>query len=105
MSSQNDTGQACSTWNTCMQMFHVEHTSRVSFCKNETPNHRKHTMQRILAAVALTAVLAPAAHAQDKYTHGPDSMEQDGVPRGEVIKFRHKSEVFAKTERDCAVHI
>jgi enterochelin esterase family protein len=60
-------------------------------------------MKRTLATIVL--VIASPVIAQEKYTHGPDSMVQDGVPQGKVEKFRHKSEVFPKTERDMAIYV
>jgi enterochelin esterase-like enzyme len=62
-------------------------------------------MKRVFASVACVLLAVPVARAQNKYEYGPDSMEKEGVPHGKVEKFRHKSEVFARTERDCAVYI
>ncbi len=53
----------------------------------------------------LAFVLRPAA-AADEYTHGPDSVRHDGVPKGTVTKFRwDKSKVFEGTERDYWVYV
>ena len=62
-------------------------------------------IKRILATVTIAAAALTAVHAKDDYKLGPDSMEQPGVPRGEVSQFRYKSEIFAKTERDVWVYI
>jgi enterochelin esterase-like enzyme len=62
-------------------------------------------IKRILATVTIAAAALSAVHAKDDYKLGPDSMEQSGVPRGHVSQFRHKSEIFAKTERDVWVYI
>ena len=62
-------------------------------------------IKRILATVTIAAAALTAVHAKDDYKLGPDSMEQPGVPRGHVSQFRHKSEIFAKTERDVWVYI
>ncbi|MBI3824099.1 MAG: esterase family protein [Planctomycetes bacterium] len=62
-------------------------------------------MNRFVASFACVAMLLAAAHAKDDYKPGPDSEPQKGVPEGKVEKFRHKSEIFAKTERDVAVYI
>jgi len=62
-------------------------------------------IKRILATVTIAAAALTAVHAKDDYKLGPDSMEQPGVPRGHVSQFRHKSEIFAKTERDLWVYI
>lgn len=63
-------------------------------------------IRRIVAtiAVVITPLIVPVAYAIDDYKLGPDSMEQKGVPKGNVEMFRHKSEVFAKTERDVWVY-
>jgi enterochelin esterase family protein len=81
-------------------------------------------MFRTLAAVAVFVLLicTLAAPAQDKdkakdkdkpkekpksiYQHGPDSKEQDGVPKGkEVAMPKWKSKVFDGTERDWWVYV
>lgn len=67
-------------------------------------------MLRTLIAAALVAFAVSPARAQDKpkalYSHGPDSKEQEGVPKGKEIKMpAWKSEVFAGTERDWWVYV
>jgi enterochelin esterase-like enzyme len=60
---------------------------------------------RLVAVLALLGVPLGLVHAKDDYKLGPDSMEQPGVPKGEVVQFRVKSEIFDKTERDVWVYI
>ena len=73
-------------------------------------------MNSFPASVVLAAVLAvpaaalqqpPAAPVDEKtlYPLGPDSQRQDGVPKGTVTKWTWKSNVFAKTERDCWTYV
>ncbi len=62
-------------------------------------------MKRILASVIASFVLVATAHAIDDYKLGPDSMEQPGVPKGEVTTFKWESKVFAGTARDCWVYV
>jgi enterochelin esterase family protein len=61
-------------------------------------------MKRILVSIVITSIVT-IAHAKDDYKLGPESMVQKDVPHGEIINFRHKSEVFAKTERDVQVYV
>jgi enterochelin esterase family protein len=68
------------------------------------------TISRILV---LSILAVGAAVAQDKpkidekklYPLGPDSQRQEGVPKGTVTKWSWKSNVFAKTERDCWTYV
>jgi enterochelin esterase family protein len=60
---------------------------------------------RLFAVLAALAASFSMAHAKDDYKLGPDSMEQPGVPRGEMIKFEWKSEIFPKTVRDVWVYV
>ncbi|HKB41151.1 MAG TPA: esterase family protein, partial [Gemmataceae bacterium] len=53
----------------------------------------------------LTAVLCTGAAQGQEYKHGPDSMEQPGVPRGKVTKHTWKSEVFSGTVREYWVYV
>ncbi|HZZ77929.1 MAG TPA: alpha/beta hydrolase-fold protein [Gemmataceae bacterium] len=62
-------------------------------------------IRRVAAIAILLAGIAPVAHAIDDYKLGPDSMVQPGVPQGKIEKFRHKSNIFANTEREVAVYI
>lgn len=66
-------------------------------------------MLRVLPIVAfalLLAVVLRSACAADDYTHGPDSVRHDGVPRGTVTPFRwEKSKVFEGTVRDCWLYV
>jgi enterochelin esterase-like enzyme len=59
-----------------------------------------------LLVIAVVA-LAPANRAQsaDDYKLGPDSMRQEGVPKGKVTKHHWKSKVFAGTERDYWLYV
>src|SRR5947207_2922947 len=57
-----------------------------------------------IAATALAILAAPIA-AQEKRTYGPDSEEHKDVPQGAVTQMKHKSEVFAKTERDVWIYV
>jgi enterochelin esterase-like enzyme len=49
----------------------------------------------------------PAAPVDEKklYPLGPDSQRQEGVPKGTVTKWTWKSNVFAKTERECWTYV
>ena len=63
-------------------------------------------MIRRLSAVLLLTGLVAAARAADDYPLGPDSMVQDGVPKGEVTKYSwNESKVFAGTQRDYWVYV
>lgn len=44
-------------------------------------------------------------HAKDEYKLGPDSMSQQGVPKGKIEKFVWKSTVFPATQRDVFVYV
>ncbi len=39
------------------------------------------------------------------YAHGPDSVRQDGVPKGVVTRHEWKSSVFAGTVREYFVYV
>lgn len=59
-------------------------------------------MRNILFSVMLFFVLAQ----QQEYTPGPDSKPQEGVPKGEVMKFTFdKSKVFPGTWREYWVYV
>ena len=60
---------------------------------------------RCLGAALLVAALLSSARAIDDYKPGPDSMPQDGVPKGTVTKHSWKSQVFPGTERDYWVYV
>jgi enterochelin esterase-like enzyme len=60
---------------------------------------------RFAAAIVLLAVPLLVAKAQDDYKLGPESMEHDGVPKGELSKFEWKSEIFPKSIREVAVYV
>lgn len=55
--------------------------------------------------LALLLIAAPV-FAADDYQPGPDSMPQDGVPKGELLKFEFKdSKIFPGTVRDYWVYV
>ena len=76
-------------------------------------------MNRLILRFAFLSLLAAPAAAQQNpqqppspqvdekklYPLGPDSQRQDGVPKGTVTKWTWKSNVFAKTERDCWTYV
>jgi enterochelin esterase family protein len=60
----------------------------------------------VLATIAAFGLSAVAANATDDYKLGPDSMRQDGVPRGFVIQDKWVSKsVFPGTERDYWIYV
>ncbi len=70
-------------------------------------------------SIALLALLIPPAAAAQQppaqqppqvdekklYPLGPDSERQEGVPKGTVTKWTWKSNVFARTERECHTYV
>jgi enterochelin esterase family protein len=62
---------------------------------------------RIRLAAIVLLLIAPAlmAQAQENYKLGPDAMEKEGVPKGELSKFEWKSEIFPKTIREVSVYV
>jgi enterochelin esterase family protein len=56
-------------------------------------------------AVLFAATQQPPIDEKKLYPLGPDSERQDGVPKGTVSKWSWKSNVFAKTERDCWTYV
>jgi enterochelin esterase-like enzyme len=58
-----------------------------------------------LLASAVCVISFSAARAADDYKLGPDSMPQDGVPKGKVSQHHWKSEIFPGTERDYWVYV
>ncbi len=64
-------------------------------------------MPRFFLVLAATlAVLVCPLFGADDYPLTPDSQPQDGVPKGEVIKFTFaESTVFPGTTRDCWVYV
>src|SRR3954466_6659732 len=60
---------------------------------------------RVLASLLVVALTHHSAHAQDNYVLGPESKEQEGVPKGEVTKYTWESKVFAGTTRDYWVYV
>lgn len=59
----------------------------------------------MLLALCLTAFAPPAFAAGELYPLGPDSQEQQGVPRGRVEKFEWTSRIFHGTRRDAWVYV
>ena len=56
--------------------------------------------------VASTAFAQPPTQPQENYPPHPDSVEQPGVPKGEVLKFTYdKSKIFPGTWREYWVYI
>src|SRR5262245_55408760 len=69
-------------------------------------------MRCLLLLFALTGLFAtllpsaPQVGAADDSTFGPDSVPQNGVPKGKVTQFKWKtSKVFEGTERDCWLYV
>ena len=63
-------------------------------------------MRRTMFSMALCLVLSATSDAADDYKLGPDSVPQDGVPKGTVTKHTwSESQVFAKTTRDYWVYV
>src|SRR6478672_2103385 len=60
---------------------------------------------RFAVRLALLFVAAVATFAADDYTLGPDSMPQEGAPRGEVTKYSWHSQIFPGTVRDYWVYV
>lgn len=63
----------------------------------------------LAALLGLWAALlppSPPAQAADDYTFGPDSLPQEGVPKGKVTPFKwDKSKVYEGTVRDCWLYV
>jgi enterochelin esterase family protein len=53
----------------------------------------------------LAAQQPPPVDEKKLYPLGPESQRQEGVPRGTVTKWSWKSNVFARTERDCWTYV
>jgi enterochelin esterase-like enzyme len=62
--------------------------------------------RRILQlAVRSSLTFLSTAFAAEDYKLGPDSMPQEGVPRGEVTKYHLTGKIFPGTERDYWVYV
>ncbi|MEO5804637.1 MAG: SMP-30/gluconolactonase/LRE family protein [Verrucomicrobiota bacterium] len=60
--------------------------------------------RRVILSIFVSATLS--AGAADDYVPGPDSKPQEGVPKGEVLKFTfEKSKVFPGTTREVTVYV
>src|SRR2546425_8693734 len=58
------------------------------------------------AAVSVFVFSLSVARAADDYQPGPDSKPQEGVPKGEVMKFVfEQSKIFPGTTRDVSVYV
>ena len=62
-------------------------------------------LRRFLVAMPVLTGLIATLPARADFKYGPDSEEQPGVPRGEVVQFKHTSQVFAGTVRDVWVYV
>ncbi len=49
--------------------------------------------------------LAMSAYAESDYQLGPDSLPQEGVPKGKLTQYEWKSTIFADTVRDYWIYI
>jgi enterochelin esterase-like enzyme len=61
-------------------------------------------MTRWVGGAVAALTLAGVALAADDYKFGPDSMPQEGVPKGKVEKFTWESKIFPGTVRDYWVY-
>ena len=59
----------------------------------------------MLAAILISLLTAPALASDEDYELGPDSMRQEGVPQGIVIKDVWHSKIFPETVRDYWVYV
>src|SRR5262245_45795733 len=62
-------------------------------------------MNRCLWSAFLALAAAHVISAADDYKLGPDSMPQEGVPKGTVEKFTWESKIFPGTVRDCWTYV
>ncbi len=63
-------------------------------------------MLRVLFPLICLALCPPLGLAADDYPPGPDSKPQEGVPKGEVLKFTFdRSKIFPGTTREYSVYI
>ena len=62
-------------------------------------------MKKLLSLMSAVSLAMLPCLAADDYKLGPDSMEQAGVPKGQVTKFTWESKVFNGTTRDCWVYV
>src|SRR5258708_30351965 len=62
-------------------------------------------MQRKILVWMITFAAAASWAAADDYKLGQDSLPQEGVPRGEVTKYKWESKVFPGTVRDYWVYV
>ncbi len=62
-------------------------------------------MTKFLFAIVSLLAASVLVRAADDYKLGPDSMPQDGVPRGEVTKHKWESKIFPGTVRDYWLYV
>src|SRR3954463_9483967 len=82
----------------------------ISFLLTIATRYQRTSMKltRAIFSLALSFLLlnAVAAQTTDNYQPGPDSKPQEGVPKGEVLKFTFdKSKIFPGTTRDYWVYV
>src|SRR5437899_387728 len=67
------------------------------------PHYSSQCFIPIILLILSQSISAPAA---DDYQPGPDSKEQPGVPKGEVMKFTFEnSKIFPGTARDYWIYV
>lgn len=59
----------------------------------------------VLLGIATSLIATTSLFAEEPYKLGPDSMRQDGVPKGEVTKHIWTSQVFEGTIREYFVYV
>jgi len=60
----------------------------------------------LLRLIVVSTFSASALHAADDYQPGPDSKPQEGVPKGEVLKFTFdRSKIFPGTTREYWIYV
>ena len=62
-------------------------------------------MRSLSLSLLLIVLAAFSSGAADDYVLGPDSMPQEGVPRGQVTKLKWESKVFPGTVRDYWIYV
>ena len=62
-------------------------------------------MRKQFLFLVLPLLARSVSQAADDYTLSPDSMPQEGTPRGEVIKLKWESKIFPGTVRDYWLYV
>src|SRR5262245_13203691 len=62
-------------------------------------------MRKQFLLLVLPLLATSLSQAADDYTLGPDSMPQEGTPRGEVFKLKWESKLFPGTVRDYWLYV